>query len=239
MPNDPMIHQFRALVLVALQRYDEAAAALYSVLSVGPGWDWTTLISLYPDVETYTAHLRALEQYTRTHPDAAAPRFVLAYLYLTAGQNDAAADQLKIVTRLQPEDRVSAQILQSITKAQAAGSAPVANATTPAGTTRPPAESAPGGKLEGTWTAQPDKSTTITLGIAADGKFTWKVSSKGQSHQLAGRSSADDGILTLVQAEGGPPMVGQSKWRDSDHFTFQALGGGPGDPGLSFTRSSR
>ena len=49
------------LVLFALQRYDEASVALYAVLSIGPGWDWPTLVGLYPDVETYTAQLRALE----------------------------------------------------------------------------------------------------------------------------------------------------------------------------------
>ena len=59
MPNDPTLHEFRRLVLFALDRYDEAAAALYAVLSVGPGWDWTTLISLYGDPETYTQQLRA------------------------------------------------------------------------------------------------------------------------------------------------------------------------------------
>ena len=62
-PNDSDIHEFRALCLFALGRYDEAAATLYAVLSVGPGWDWTTLIGLYPDVSVYTAQLRALESY--------------------------------------------------------------------------------------------------------------------------------------------------------------------------------
>ena len=71
LPNDTTLHEFRALCLFALGRYDEAAAALYAVLSVGPGWDWTTLIGLYPDVDVYTAQLRALEDYcraTRTRP---------------------------------------------------------------------------------------------------------------------------------------------------------------------------
>ena len=43
LPNDTTLHEFRALCLFALGRYDEAAATLYAVLSVGPGWDWTTL----------------------------------------------------------------------------------------------------------------------------------------------------------------------------------------------------
>ena len=57
------------LCLFALGRYDEAAATLYAVLSVGPGWDWATLIGLYPDVEVYTAQLRALEAYCTANPN--------------------------------------------------------------------------------------------------------------------------------------------------------------------------
>src|SRR5262249_2022083 len=49
-PNDASLHEFRALSLFALGRYDEAATALYAVLSVGPGWDWPTLINLYPNI---------------------------------------------------------------------------------------------------------------------------------------------------------------------------------------------
>jgi hypothetical protein len=33
------------------------------VLSVGPGWDWTTLIGLYPSIDVYTTQLRALEDF--------------------------------------------------------------------------------------------------------------------------------------------------------------------------------
>jgi tetratricopeptide (TPR) repeat protein len=67
LPNDTSLHEFRALCLFALGRYDEAAATLYAVLAVGPGWDWTTLISLYPNVDVYTTQLRALEEYCTAH----------------------------------------------------------------------------------------------------------------------------------------------------------------------------
>ena len=30
-----------------------SAAPLYAVLSVGPGWDWTTLSGMYPDVTAF------------------------------------------------------------------------------------------------------------------------------------------------------------------------------------------
>ena len=48
--------------LFALGQYDEAAVPMYTVLSNGPGWDWTTLAGLYPsvDVYTYTCALRAI-----------------------------------------------------------------------------------------------------------------------------------------------------------------------------------
>ena len=45
--NVPVVHEFRALCLFALKRYDEAAAVDYAVLSAGPGWNWSTLVGLY------------------------------------------------------------------------------------------------------------------------------------------------------------------------------------------------
>ena len=57
--HDAVLHEFRSLVLFALRRYTESAAAIHAVLAVGPGWDAKTLSSLYPDMDTYTAHLRA------------------------------------------------------------------------------------------------------------------------------------------------------------------------------------
>src|ERR1043166_3343016 len=93
MPNDPIIHEFRALVMFAQQKYKDSAAGLYSVLSVGPGWDWTTLSALYPNVDAYTKQLRALEGYVKLNPQVSDARFVLAYHYMTMGSRDAAAKQ--------------------------------------------------------------------------------------------------------------------------------------------------
>ena len=113
-PNDTVLHEFRGLVLFALGRYKEAAAADYAVLSAGPGWDWTTLSALYPNVDVYTAQLRALEQYAKSHPAASEAKFLLAENYLTCGYTDAAAAQLKEVVQLDPKDQLSAQLLSSI-----------------------------------------------------------------------------------------------------------------------------
>ena len=73
-----------------------------------PGWDWTTLIGLYPSVDVYTDQVHALEDYRTEHPDSAPPRFVLAYHYLTQGHTEAAVEELKEVVKLQPSDQLSA-----------------------------------------------------------------------------------------------------------------------------------
>src|SRR4029450_13805302 len=85
MPRDAVLHEFRSLVLFALKRYPESAAAIHAVIAVGPGWDWKTLSSLYPDVDTYTAQLRALENYRDTHPKSADGHFLAGYHYMTCG----------------------------------------------------------------------------------------------------------------------------------------------------------
>ena len=51
------------------------------------------LVGLYPDVDTYTNQLRALEAYVRTNPSSSSGQFLLAYHYLVQGNNDAAGDR--------------------------------------------------------------------------------------------------------------------------------------------------
>jgi len=244
MPNDSALHEFRALVLFALKRYDEAAAALYAVLSVGPGWDWTTLISLYADPETYTQQLRALEAYCSQNPQSAPARFVLAYHYLTEGHAEAAVRQFQIVSALQPKDRLSAQLIQQLQKTDQPGSGtdlaqgqPTTGSLAPAvaATTTPSGKE---GKLEGSWTAQPSSDTTITVIFQDKGHFTWKVTRQGKDRQFNGTSTYENGILTLVQEQNNNAMVGNVNWKDETHFTFKVVGGGTTDPGLSFTKAS-
>ena len=87
-PSDPTLHEFRALALFAQGNYKDAAAALYAVLTAGPGWDWATMQGLYPDVATYTAQLRTLERFVADNPTAAYGHFVAAYHYLVIGSKD-------------------------------------------------------------------------------------------------------------------------------------------------------
>ena len=242
-PNDPTLHEFRALTLFAMGRYDEAAAALYAVLSVGPGWDWSTLISLYGSPDAYTQQLRALEDYATKNPRSAAARFVLAYHYLTEGHPEEAASQLKEVVALQPKDQLSAQLLQQL-QAPANGSPgnqstqPGSPAPGPATTSLPnPASPGQEGQLVGTWTAQPSAETTITVTFQDQSRFTWKVAHQGQDHLIQGQLSYVNGILTLSQDQNNA-MVGDVVWQDPNHFRFKVLGGGQADPGLTFTKSS-
>src|SRR5262249_19195729 len=118
-PNDATMHEFLALVLFAQGKYDQAAAPLYAVLSVGPGWDWTTLISNYSDANTYTEQLRALEGYTKANPGSAPAQFVLAYHYIAQGQGEAAVKPLKALVALQPKDALAAQLLNMVQPASA------------------------------------------------------------------------------------------------------------------------
>jgi tetratricopeptide (TPR) repeat protein len=223
MPNDASLHEFRALALFALGQFEQAAAPLYAVLMNGPGWDWPTLVGLYPNVDVYTTQLRALEAYTKSHPDSAAGHFVLAYFYLTQGHLDVAATQLKKVVALQPGDKLAPQLLRQLTQ-PAAPEQP-----------QPAAESAAAGSIAGNWTASPSQDNKITLVIGQDGMFTWKVNTKGQEREFKGTSTFGNGLLTLAPTQ-GPPMVGHVSWRDPDHFTFQ-VSGGPEDPGLTFSRA--
>jgi tetratricopeptide (TPR) repeat protein len=241
MPNDAALHEFRALVLFAMGRYDEAAATLYAVLTAGPGWDWATMSGLYPSVSVYTQQLRALENYCTVNPASAPARFVLAYHYLTAGYTLAALQQLQQVALLQPRDTLAPQLAGQIDPAAAAPAPGRAAAAAPVplpATAVPAAAPSPGGdgQLVGTWTAQADPETTITLSFRDPGQFIWTVTHQGQSHQLQGKLTYGNGILTLAQ-DHGAAMVGQVTWNDATHFTFKVPGAGPGDPGLSFTKA--
>jgi hypothetical protein len=239
LPNDTALHEFRGLCQFALGRYNDAAATLYAVLSVGPGWDWATLVGLYPDVEVYTAQLRALEDYCNANTNSAPPRFVLGYHYLTQGHTEAAVRVLKRVVALMPKDTLSAKLVRQLepprdqvaTGDTAATASPAPSPESAPADTTPP----PGASIAGTWNAKPADGIGIALTIQPAGGFTWQVMQKGKTQQFAGSSKYGEGILTLVQ-ERGPVLVGRVSWKDASHMTFRVDGDGPDDPGLSFSK---
>jgi hypothetical protein len=232
-PNDADAHEFRGVTLFALGRYKDAAAALYTVLSAGPGWDWTTLISLYPNVETYTQQLRALEANRTQNPNDAAARFVLAYLYTCQGATEAAQREYNELMKLLPKDQLIARLTRVVSgDKNPPEDTPQANPS-PDQTATAPAE--PAGNLTGAWKASPNPDTTISFTRNPDGTFTWDVNNKGQSKPIKGQSSYQNGILTLTQAD-GPPLVGKVTWQGPDKLNFKLLGNGPEDPGLTFSK---
>ncbi|MGO9811080.1 MAG: tetratricopeptide repeat protein [Isosphaeraceae bacterium] len=232
LPSDAAINEFRALCLFAIKQYDQAAATLYAVLSAGPGWDWTTLSGLYPSVDVYTEQVRALEDYRTAQPQSASARFVLAYHYLTQGHTEAAVEELKEVVKLQPGDQLSAQLVAQLSGDKTTSS-PDAPAPSPA--QAPSAVPAPAvqGNLVGAWKASPALGTTIELTLGGDSKFNWNIVTQGKTQPIAGTYAYENGILTLTQSENNA-MVGKVAWLDESHFKFQAMGGGPNDPGLAF-----
>jgi tetratricopeptide (TPR) repeat protein len=114
LPSDATLHEFRALCLFALKKYQEAAAGVYAVLAAGPGWDWDTMKALYPNTQTYTDQLRALEDYKKKNPDAPDASFLLAYQYLVLGYPDQAQAELQQVVKLQPDNKLAAAILSAL-----------------------------------------------------------------------------------------------------------------------------
>jgi tetratricopeptide (TPR) repeat protein len=232
LPNDADAHEFRALTLFALGQYKDAATTLYAVLSSGPGWDWTTLIMLYPNVDVYTQQLRALEQYRTQNPNDPSARFVLAYLYTCQGANSAAAAVYDALAKLLPNDPLIPRLQRTVTgDASTPGENTQANPTP--GNPAAPATTGPTFDLTGTWKASPNSKTTITLTRNADGTFTWDVATNGQSKPIRGTSQYQDGVLALSQ-ENGPPLAGKVTWEGPNKFNFRLVGNGPEDPGLNF-----
>jgi tetratricopeptide (TPR) repeat protein len=230
LPNDATLHEFRALVLFAVAKYDLAAGPLYAVLSVGPGWDWTTMAGLYPNIDVYTSQLRKLEAFITANPKSTSGRFVLAYHYLTQGNTDAAVGQLKEVVALAPQDTLSAQLVKQF-------SPPATTPDTAAAATAPQPATTPAkqGNLVGNWTAHPAGDTTIDLRIGDDETFTWKVTAKGKPRQLAGKWSLTNNLLTLAQEGDAGALVGRVSWQADDKWSFRVIGAGPEDQGLLFT----
>ena len=231
-PSDVVLHEFRALSLFAMQRYKESAGTLYAVLSVGPGWDWTTMSGLYPSVDVYTQQLRSLESFVAKNPDSADGHFVLAYHYMTAGHFDPAKRQLKEVVRLIPNDQVSQQLLAMISpsEAPAKGAAPAAPTTVEP---EPQAPSLP--NLVGNWKAPATGGGTIDLSLTADGKFKWTHARPNKTQSFDGKYQLAGNTLVLEYSNTGS-MVGRVNSDRENHFSFKMVGGPPNDPGLAFRK---
>ncbi len=114
MPRNEDIHQFHALVYLALGDYPKAAAVAHTVLDMGPGWNWSVVQSFYPSPDIYTQQLRALEHSITEHGDQASTRFLLGYEYLMLGHFKAADRQFQRVVALEPRDTLAKNILNGL-----------------------------------------------------------------------------------------------------------------------------
>jgi len=233
-PGDGALHEYRSLVLFALGKYSEAAGVLNPVLAGGPGWDWTTMVTLYDSQETYLGQLKGLEAYSAAKPDAADARFLLGYHYMVCGHIEDANAQFAAAARLQPADSVSAQLRDLTAASSNSGDAePVEPAESEA---LPPApEPVPLEKLTGTWVSDKGAEGTVTLAFKDDGKFIWTFAKDGKSNEFGGDFSMNDDGSLVLDAEDAQ-MVANVELPVDNQMKFVLSGGPPGDPGMAFEK---
>ncbi len=233
MPNDSLMHEFRALCLFAQQDYRQSAAGVYAVVSAGPGWDWTTVCNLYSNVAVYSAQLRALESYCEKNPKAANARFLLAYHYVLGGHNNEAAGVLREVTQLQPDDQLSAQLLKGLTTPP---KQPGDAATAPAvAATEPPAAPVAAASLIGSWKASRPDGSRFELDLTPENKFSWKFSQQDKQQNITGSYTLANNFL-ILSASDQNALVGQVAMQPGNKLKFKLAGGNPAEPGITFTR---
>jgi tetratricopeptide (TPR) repeat protein len=226
MPRDAVLHEFRSLVLFALQRYPESAAAIHAVLDVGPGWDWETLSSLYPNIEVYTNQLRALEAARDKNPKAADLCFLLGYHYLSCGHMEPALTMFQWAAKLQPKDTVAASLVATLTPREAGPSAPTA-AEVP--------KPVPADNIIGTWTASGPGSASYSMNLGKDGTFTWAFNRGARKQQAKGVYTVEGNVLAMEPDSGGV-LLAELTAEGQDSLNFKMVGGPKDDAGLAFSR---
>jgi uncharacterized protein (TIGR03066 family) len=224
-----VLHEFRSLVLFALKRYAESAAAIHSVLAVGPGWDAKTLTSLYPDMATYAAQLRELEAARNANPKAADVRFLLGYQYLTTDYVKEALAEFSEAAKLQPQDTVAASLVATLTPRDA----------TPANTPAAAApKQVPPTDVVGAWTASGKGTAKYTMDLKKDGSFTWAYSRGSKKEEVKGVYTVEGNVLAMEPDSGGV-MLAELTQKGANDLQFQMIGGGTKDPGLNFRRGEK
>jgi len=236
-PDDAVLHELRALIYFAQEDYQGAAGTIHSVLAVGPGWDWTTLVGMYSDVAVYTAQLRALELHVRSNPQDAGPQFLLAYQYMSCGHAESAARYLTNVVRLVPTDRVAIDLMQMLNST-------IPNASNAATPPEPFGNNVPRSNpstfrsetLLGTWTASRNDNSKFVLTFANDSHFSWRFTPQGQDTQsFEGTYRLENDVLSLNRNEGGT-LVASLSQGSAKQFNFRLMGAPKDDQGLTFEK---
>jgi hypothetical protein len=228
MPHDAVLHEFRSLVLFALQRYAESAATIHSVLDVGPGWDWKTLSSLYPSVDVYTSQLRALEAARGKNPRAADLRFLLGYHYLTCGYSDQALSEFRRTLELQQKDLVAKALVSTLSpRADQPAQVPTGEAP----------KAVPPDRIVASWTAAGKGKANYSMGLRKDGSFTWGFAHGARKQEVKGVYTLEGNVLAMEPDSGGI-MLAELTVKEPDTLHFKMIGAASDDPGLEFRRGS-
>lgn len=243
LPNDPALQEFRGLVLFAQGEYRQAAAVIYAVLAVSPGWDWTTLGSMYADQDEYTKQLRKLETYRKQNTESPEAAFLVAYHYATCGHHEVAVKHLRNVVKLLPDDRLTPHLATLLAEADAKRSsdkAPGDAAAAPDAAVPKPAEEKPapfdGSKLTGTWHASRGTNLRFELTLEEDTKFAWVVEGAGPARaRIEGNYLWSGNYLLLSSGDG--MMIGVVTPKSlGGSFNFRLLENAPSEPGLDFDK---
>ena len=231
-PKDPVMHEFRALCLFALGNYAQAASAVHSILASGPGWNWSTLSSLYPSTDVYAKQLNALEDNCSANPGNTSSLFLLAYHATTAGDTAMARRTLEKLKPLLPADPVVNNLWQA-----ARGDQPVENATPKPEVKEPEPPKDIQLDITGLWKAPRQEGGSINLLINADGTFVWTIEDKAavKKDSFDGTFTLDENLMALTRKTGGA-LMGRITALSETSFLFRMDGGPPGDPGLTFRK---
>ncbi len=230
-PYDAAAHELRGLILFAMKDYFRAAATIHSVLATGPGWDWTTLSSVYSNMQHYQSQLAALENYVDSHPNKPDARFLLAYHYISAGRTADAKNQLERVTALEPSEKLAAKLLRMVDDDAATQAPPPPPPAAPSPDVKPVDPAA----LIGSWRANRDDGSVFTLDFAPNKTYTWNFTRQGQVQTISGNYTLAAATLTLQGPNNGS-MVAQVITDGADRFRFKPLQGPSDDPGLTFVK---
>lgn len=219
-PKDAAMNEFRSLCLFALGKYHDAAATIHAVLAAGPGWDWTTLVSLYANPDTYTEQMRKLEGVVLANSSAADARFLLGYHYLTCGHPDAAVKMWKAVVKLQPNDALAAQLVQMYDTEK------TDDASKPATTTQPNFDKPayPLDKLQGAWKAK-GAGGEFSLTLGSDDKFNWQFTQNGKAQTMTG-AYAVRGKSLVMEPDSGGTMLADIILNNDGSLAFAPIGDG-------------
>lgn len=226
---------------MAQGEYRQAAAVIYDVLAVSPGWDWITLSSLYAEPDHYTQQLRALEAHRRENPESPDAAFLVAYQYATCGHHAISIRHLRNVIRLLPEDNLAPHLVTLFeavieSKASAPSDTTAASAApSVSSAARPQLPPIDASTLTGTWRTARRGHVRIELTFEGENKFTWTVDDDGHVERFEGEFVSGGTRLVLATEEG--TMIGAVTPRSlGGGFNFRLLENAPLDPGLDFER---